>query len=115
MDNITIAVESAVDPMTQVMDCLFRECEVLISDKILDVMKKFHSYTKMTKGKVEKYTFHRRTRGTDALFSFVVTTGMNGNKVSDLECIAAELGLMGKQETSCEKTGEKVYVIFKEE
>lgn len=111
-----IAVERTVDPMHEVMDCLFAKCEILISNKILDVMKKFHSYTKITNVSDEKYIFHRRTRGTDALFSFIVTTGVDGNKVSDLECIVAEFGPMDSQnDIANTRFGNKVYIMLQGE
>lgn len=111
-----IAVERTMDPMKEVMDCLFeKKGEVFISNKILEFIKKAHSYTMIPCGTYDVYTFHKRARGTDALFSFIVMSGEEGNKVSNLECIA-ELGLVGKQ---CElvdtKTREKVYVTVQGE
>lgn len=84
---IEFAVERTVDPMPEMLEKLFEKCEILISNRVLDVLKKMHSYTAHD----NQYKFHRRTRGADVLYSFIVTTGAEGNKVSDLECYA-ELG-----------------------
>ena len=115
MNDITkIALKDTVDPMPYVMDSLFGKCETSISNEVLDAMKKMHSYTKIIKGDQEVYTFHKRVRGTDALFSFLVTTGTKGNKVSNLECFA-ELGLMERHEESNTTPAKKVYVMIKGE
>lgn len=118
MNKITkIAVKNTIDPMQVVMDCLFEnKDEILISDKILECIKKTHSYMKRPHVKYEVYTFHKRVRGTDALFSFLVTTGADGNKVSTIECITAELGLMESHINSQnEKIKKKVYFMFQGE
>jgi len=112
-----IAVNQTMDPMKAVMDCLFeKKCELFISDRILEHIKKAHSYTKMGNGKEDLYIFHKRARGTDALFSFVVEAGPDGNLVSNLECIISELGTMKKNEDLVSmETKEKVYVRLLEE
>lgn len=115
MSKITrIVVQSTVDPMPKVMECLFGKCETSISDEVLHAMKKLHSYTKIVKGNVEIYTFYKRARGTDALFSFLVTTGTKENKVSNLDCIA-ELGLMERHEDVNTTPAKKVYVMIRGE
>ena len=48
----------------------------------------------MPKGNYRVYTFRRRARGTDTVFSFLVTTGVKLNKASDLE-VTNELGVSG--------------------
>ena len=118
MNEITrIAVKRTMDPMQEVMNCLFeKNGDVFISDKILSLIKEAHSYTMIPRGNAEEYTFHKRVRGTDALFSFLVTTGPAGNHVSSLDCIAAELGLMEKhKDMADENTGAKVYVMLQDE
>jgi len=113
---IKIAVERTVDPMPEVMNSLFGQREILISDKVLEMLKQMHSYSKITKGNYDEYTFHRRTRGTDALFSFIVTTGADGNKASNLECIVAELGIMGKDDDVYkQKNDRKIYFVLQDE
>ena len=118
MKEITrIAVERTMDPMQDVMDCLFEKIgEVFISNKILEIIKKAHSYTMITQGKEEVYTFLKRIRGTETLFSFLVTTGPEGNRVSNLDCIGADFGLLYNHEygTSAETNG-KVFVILQDE
>ena len=111
-----IAVKRTMDPMNAVLDCLFEnKGEVFISNKILEFIKKAHSYTMVPCGKYDAYTFHKRARGTNALFSFLVMAGEKENKVYGLECVA-ELGLMEKH---CElvdaKTRERVYVTLEGE
>ena len=110
---IEFAEGRTVDPMPEVMEKLFDKCEILISTKVLELMKKLHSYTSYN----NQYRFHRRTRGTDALFSFIVTTGTEGNKVSNLECIGAELGLAPREENVCNilQCREKVYFMLQGE
>ena len=99
------------------MNCLFeKKGDVFISDKILSLIKEAHSYTMIPRGNAEEYTFHKRVRGTDALFSFLVITGPAGNQVSNLDCIAAELGLMEKHKDATDATSHgKVYVMFQDE
>lgn len=118
MTDITrIAVKRTMDPMQEVMNCLFeKKGDVFISNKILKLIKEAHSYTKIPRGNEEEYTFHKRVRGTNALFSFLVTTGPAGNHVSNLDCIAAELGLMEKHKEMADATpGRKVYVMLQGE
>ena len=113
----TIAVNTTMDPMQAVMSCLFEKIgEVFISNKLLEKIKKSHSYTMKIQGKEEVYTFHKRIRGTDELFSFLVTTEPEGNRASDLNCLIAEFGLTEKHKnvTSSEITP-KVYVTLQEE
>ncbi len=112
-----IAVNHTMDPMKAVMDCLFeKRCELFISDRILELIKKAHSYTKMSNGKDELYVFHKRARGTDALFSFEVETTNEGNVVSNLECIISELGTMKEDQDLVNRMAmERVYVRLEEE
>ena len=112
-----IAVNPTMDPMKAVMDCLFeKRCDLFISDGILELIKKVHSYTKTFNGKQEVYVFNKRARGTEALFSFVVKTKNNENLVSNLECIISELGVMRRNEDVINGTTmEKVYVRLQEE
>ena len=42
---IEFAVERTVDPMPEVLEKLFEKYEILISNRVLDVLKKMHSYT----------------------------------------------------------------------
>ena len=118
MSEITrIAVKSTMDPMQVIMNSLFeRKGDVFISNKILNLIKEAHSYTMIPSGNTEVYTFHKRIRGTDALFSFFVIKGIEEIKVLDLDCFAAELGLMQKHKEIFEaKKNGKVYVIYQEE
>jgi len=113
----TIAVTRTMDPMQEVMNCLFEKIgEVFISNKILEKIKKTHSYTMRIRGKEEVYTFHKRIRGTDELFSFLVTAEPEGNRAFNLDCLVAEFGLTPKRKkTTDSKFGEKVYVMLQEE
>ena len=111
-DFTRIAVKGTMDPMQVVMSSLFeKNGEVFISKKILEIIKKAHSYTMIAHGKEEVYTFHKRIRGTDTLFSFLVTARPEGNRVSNLECIAADFGLKCNQEFQTDLNFDaKVYV-----
>ena len=113
----TIAVKRTMDPMQAVMSCLFEKIgEVFISNKLLENIKKSHSYTMKIQGKEEVYTFHKRIRGTDELFSFLVTTEPEGNRASDLNCLVAEFGMTAKNKNIADsKTSSKVYMILQEE
>lgn len=108
-----IAIAPTVDPMPEVLQCLFGKCETSISNDVLDVMIRMHSFTKHNEGNQEVFTFYKRERRTDGLlFSFLVKKGENGNKVSKLECFT-ELGLMEK----CEEISThvpNVHVILEE-
>ena len=116
-DFTRIAVKGTMDPMQVVMRSLFEKSgEVFISEKILELIKKAHSYTMITQGKEEVYTFHKRIRGTDTLFSFLVTARPEGNRVSKLECIAADFGLRCTNEFETDLNfEEKVYVVLQGE
>ena len=116
-DFTRIAVKRTMDPMQEVMRFLFeKKGELFVSDKILEIIKKEHSYTMATQGKEEVYTFHKRIRGTDTLFSFLVTSRPEGNIVSNLDCIAAEFGLKCAHEYNRdEKYDAKVYVTLQDE
>ena len=112
-----VAVKRTMDPMQEVMECLFEKSgEIFISNKILEIIKKAHSYTMMTQGKEEIYTFHKRIRGTETLFSFEVTVRPDGNQVSNLDCIAADFGLLHNHEYGTNaKAGRKVFMILQDE
>lgn len=113
----TIAVNRTMDPIQAVMACLFeKRGEVFISNKILENIKKVHSYTMISGGKEEVYTFHKRIRGTDTLFSFLVSTGPAGNRAYGLDCLIAEFGSVQKHNNIVETTiNQKVYVMLQEE
>lgn len=118
MTEITrIAVKKTMDPMQEVMNSLFEnKGELFISKKILEIIKKAHSYTMITQGKEEVYTFHKRIRGTDTLFSFLVTAKPEGNRVSDLDCISADFGVMHNHEDGTnEKLEKRVYMMLQDE
>ena len=118
MSEITkIAVNRTMDPMQAVMNCLFeKRGDVFISNRILEHIKKVHSYTKISQGKEETYTFHKRIRGTDELFSFLVVTGPAGNRAYGLDCLIAEFGVVHKNANITEsKMNPKVYVMLQEE
>lgn len=118
MTEITrIAVKRTMDPMQVVMNNLFeKKGEVFISKKILEIIKTAHSYTMITQGKEEVYTFHKRIRGTDTLFSFLVTARPEGNRVSNLDCISADFGVLYNHEDGTdEKLEERVYVMLQGE
>ena len=118
MNEVTrIAVNRTMDPMQAVMNCLFEKIgEVFISAEILEHIKKLHSYTMISQGKEETYTFHKRIRGTDELFSFLVATGPAGNRAYGLDCLSAEFGVVRKSSNDAEsKMTPKVYVMLQEE
>ena len=118
MNNFTrIAVMRTMDPMQEVMNCLFeKKGDVFISNKILEIIKKAHSYTMITQGKEHIYTFHKRIRGTDTLFSFLVTAKDEGNRVSNLACLSAEFGVPRNHEDGTdEKIDERVLVMLQGE
>jgi len=118
MNQITrIAVNRTMDPMQEVMNCLFeKKGDVFISNEILGQIKKLHSYTMRNQGKEETYTFHKRIRGTDALFSFLVTTETTGNRVYGMDCLIAELGVFQKNKIIADsKSPQEVYVMFQGE
>ena len=116
-DFTRIAVERTMDPMQEVMRFLFeKKGKLFVSDKILETIKKAHSYTMVTQGKEEVYTFHKRIRGTDTLFSFLITSRPEGNRVSNLDCIATEFGLKCNHVYDTdEKTDTKVCVMLQGE
>ena len=109
---IEFAEGRTIDPMPEVMEKLFDKCEVVISTQVLEMLKKMHSYTALN----NVYTFNRRTRGTNVLFSFKVTKGTEGNTVTNLECIGAELGLVPTEANMNKIQGaEKVYFMLQGE
>ena len=108
---IEFAEERTMDPMPEVMERMFENGKIMISTKVLDLLKKMHSYTKTNK----QYTFHRRNRGTDVLFSFRVTEGPEWNIVSDLECIITEASVKTKSMDMYVQNMENVYFIIKGE
>ena len=116
-DFTRIAVSRTMDPMQEVMNSLFeKKGEVFISQKILEIIKTAHSYTMSTQGKEEVYTFHKRIRGTDTLFSFLVTARPEGNRVSNLECISADFGVLHNHENGTDaKLNGRVFVMLQED
>ena len=118
MNEITkIAVKRTIDPMQEVMNALFeKKGDIFISDKILNLIKTTHSYTMIPCGKSAIYNFHKRIRGTETLFSFLVTTGPGGNRVSELDCIVAEFGVLEKHKALIDTTPHgKVFLMLQEE
>ena len=116
-DFTRVAVSGTMDPMQEVMNRLFEKTgEVFISKKILEIIKTAHSYTMTTQGKEEVYTFHKRIRGTDTLFSFLVTSRPEGNRVSNLDCISADFGVMYHPNYEADtKLDESIYVMLQGE
>ena len=108
---IEFAEERTLDPMPEVMKELFEKSKILISTKVLNVLKKMHAYTKTN----NQYTFHRRISGTNVLFSFGVTEGPKWNTVSGLECIITEASVAPKNMEAHEQDMENVYFIIKGE
>ena len=103
--------EERIDPMQEMMERMFENSKILISDKVLERLKKWHSYTK-TKN---QYIFHRRIRGTNVLFSFKVTEGQEWNTVSDFECIITEASVKLECIDTYVKNPENVYIRIKGE
>ena len=98
------------------MNCLFKnDGEIEISDKILEAIKSEHSYTMKPNGKEDVYTFNKRARGTEVLYSFFVRVGGFGNRVSDLEWLT-DFGKREKVSNQGDfKKRAKICVLFKEE
>lgn len=118
MNEITrIAVKRTMDPMQELMNCLFeKKADVFISNKILELIKKTHSYTMLPCGSTNIYTFHKRIRGTDVVFSFMVAVEPTGNRVFGLDCIIAELGLIEKYKEAMKvKNNQNVYLMMQED
>ena len=112
-DFTRIAVKRTMDPMQVVMNCLFeKKGDVFISNKILEIIKKAHSYTMSTQGKEDVYTFHKRIRGTDTLFSFLVTKRPEGNRVSNLDCITADFGVLYNHENGTDADWRKLKPLY---
>ena len=116
MRGITkIVLETTVDPMPELIVFLFGKYEILISDEILEAMKKMHSYTQTKCGNDEFYIFHKRGRGTHIFFNFSVVKSVKENKVSHLEYVT-ELGVSERHEYSSNTTSaKKIYMAFKGE
>ena len=117
MNKITqLAVKGTVDPMQEVMDHLFgKEYEIYISDEILEIMKKTHSYNMTPNGNEAVYTFNKRGRATHIYYSFtVVSSRENENRVSKLE-YTTEIGLTEKHHEVDNAPRKKVYITLQEE
>ena len=110
-----IVLETTADPMPQVIDLLFKKKEITISDRILEEIKRFHSYTQRMDRENTIYQFYKRERGTNLFFTFLVIDNGRENKVFRLEYYT-ELGVNQKikysQGTAYSK---KVYLVFKGE
>lgn len=117
MNKITkLAVSGTGDPMQEVMEHLFgKEYDIYISDEILEIMKRTHSYNMTPNGNEAVYTFNKRGRATHIYYSFtVVSSRENENRVSKLE-YTTELGKMEKQNNEDNAPRKKVYITLQEE